>query len=184
MARLSPSPTITTANPRNSKTTTTITTTRISTTVPGRFAYAPAEARLRPLVQDSAHHMSNWQMEVCIALTINPRADTFRYPRVQWLLPSWCSSFANFNPIPFAAALIGQVHHTILAPPVSPTGRLERVAVKIQFPNIEESVAGDLIYNCILLTTGQLFSRRLFLNKAVDVLRALLFCTANGWSWL
>ncbi|KAI0263500.1 hypothetical protein BGY98DRAFT_1103881 [Russula aff. rugulosa BPL654] len=147
MARLSPSPTITTGNPCNSKTTTTITTTRISTTVPGRFAYAPAEARLRPLVQDSAHHMSNWQMESAMASSI-------------------------------------VVHHTILAPPVSPTGRLERVAVKIQFPNIEESVAGDLIYNCILLTTGQLFSRRIFLNKAVDVLRALLFCTANGWSWL
>ena len=32
-------------------------------------------------VQDSAHYMPNWQMEVCTALTINPRTDTFRYPR-------------------------------------------------------------------------------------------------------
>ena len=32
-------------------------------------------------VQDSAHYMPNWQMEVCIALTINPRTDSFRYPR-------------------------------------------------------------------------------------------------------
>ncbi len=32
-------------------------------------------------VQDSAHYMPNWQMEVCTALTINPRADSFWYSR-------------------------------------------------------------------------------------------------------
>ena len=84
--------------------------------------------------------------------------------------PSWRSSFANFNPIPFAAASIGQVHHAVLAPPVSPTGRPERVAVKVQFPNIAESVASDLSYIRILLTAGRLLPRGLFLNKTLAVL--------------
>jgi len=33
--------------------------------------------------------------------------------------PSWRSYFADFNPIPFAAASIGQVHHAVLAASVS-----------------------------------------------------------------
>lgn len=32
-------------------------------------------------VQDSAHYMPNWQMEVCTSVTINSRTDAFRYPR-------------------------------------------------------------------------------------------------------
>jgi aarF domain-containing kinase len=32
-------------------------------------------------VQDSAHYMPNWQMEVCTTLTANSRTDTFGDPR-------------------------------------------------------------------------------------------------------
>jgi aarF domain-containing kinase len=83
--------------------------------------------------------------------------------------PSWRSSFTDFNPIPFAAASIGQVHHAVLAAPISPTGQPERVAVKIQFPNIAESVASDLSYIRILLTAGRLLPRGLFLDKTLAV---------------
>ena len=38
-------------------------------------------------VQDSAHYMPNWQMEVCIALTNNPRTESFRYPECNGLVP-------------------------------------------------------------------------------------------------
>ena len=67
--------------------------------------------------------------------------------------------------MPFAAASIGQVHAAVLAAGVSPTGesmdfrlpccdadsgfgigRDEPVAVKIQFPNIRESIESDLGY--------------------------------------
>jgi hypothetical protein len=83
--------------------------------------------------------------------------------------PSWRSSFAEFNPIPFAAASIGQVHHAVLAASTSPTGRPARVAVKVQFPNIAESVASDLSYIRILLTAGRLLPRGLFLDKTLAV---------------
>ena len=84
--------------------------------------------------------------------------------------PLWRASFADFNPIPFAAASIGQVHHAVLAASVSPTGRPARVAVKIQFPNIAESVASDLSYIRILLTAGRLLLCGLFLDKTLAVL--------------
>jgi aarF domain-containing kinase len=83
---------------------------------------------------------------------------------------SWRSSFADFNPIPFAAASIGQVHHAMFAASISPTGRPARVAVKIRFPNIAESVASDLSYIRVLLTAGRLLPRGLSLNKTLAVL--------------
>jgi aarF domain-containing kinase len=106
-------------------------------------------------VQDSAHYMPNWQMESVMASSLGL---------------SWRSSFTDFNPIPFAAASIGQVHNAVLAAPVSPTGKPERVAVKVQFPNIAESVASDLSYIRILLTAGRLLPRGLFLDKTLAVL--------------
>jgi aarF domain-containing kinase len=98
--------------------------------------------------------------------------------------PSWRSSFVDFNPIPFAAASIGQVHHAVLAASVSPTGRPARVAVKVQFPNIAESVASDLGYIRILLTAGRLLPRGLFLDKTLAVRcipRTVSFLCAAKW---
>jgi aarF domain-containing kinase len=83
---------------------------------------------------------------------------------------AWRSSFVDFNPIPFAAASIGQVHHATLTASASPTGQPERVAVKIQFPNIAESVASDLSYIRLLLTAGRLLPRGLFLDKTLTVI--------------
>jgi aarF domain-containing kinase len=93
--------------------------------------------------------------------------------------PSWRSCFTEFDPIPFAAASIGQVHHATLAAPVSPTGRPEHVAVKIQFPNIAESVASDLSYIRILLTAGRLLPRGLFLDKTLSVFHVPSLCTGR-----
>lgn len=82
---------------------------------------------------------------------------------------TWRSSFVNFNPIPFVAASIGQVHHTTLAASASSTGQTECVAVKIQFLNIAESVASNLGYIRLLLMAGRLLPRGLFLNKTLTV---------------
>jgi predicted unusual protein kinase regulating ubiquinone biosynthesis (AarF/ABC1/UbiB family) len=117
----------------------------------------------------------------CVRPNINQRS-TFgaNFPLLQSVMASslgqsWRSSFVKFDPIPFAAASIGQVHCAMLAAHISPTGRPERVAVKIQFPNIAESVASDLNYIRILLTAGRLLPRGLFLDKTLTVLYAPRF---------
>lgn len=82
---------------------------------------------------------------------------------------SWRDNFFSFDAIPFAAASIGQVHRAELASAVSPTGRNETVAVKIQFPNIGQSVDSDIGYLKVLLTAGQLLPKGLFLDKTITV---------------
>lgn len=83
--------------------------------------------------------------------------------------PSWLDNFTSFERIPFAAASIGQVHTAVLAAAVSPTSRDEKVAVKIQFPNIANSIASDLGYIKMLLTAGKLLPKGLFLDKTINV---------------
>lgn len=53
--------------------------------------------------------------------------------------------------------------------------------MKVQFPNIAESVASDLGYIRILLTLGRLLPRGLFLDKTLTVLHVPLLYTAHGW---
>ena len=83
--------------------------------------------------------------------------------------PSWTDHFSPFDRIPFAAASIGQVHSAILAPSSSPTGKAEPVAVKIQFPNIVNSIQSDLGYVKMLLTAGRLLPKGLFLDRTIQV---------------
>lgn len=57
--------------------------------------------------------------------------------------------FADFDPRPLAAASIGQVHAATL-----PDGR--RVAVKVQYPGVEEAIRADLANTELLATFFQL----------------------------
>jgi aarF domain-containing kinase len=81
----------------------------------------------------------------------------------------WASYFSSFDRIPFAAASIGQVHSGILAAEFSSTGKPEPVAIKIQFPNIVNSISSDLGYIKVLLTAGRLLPKGLFLDKTISV---------------
>lgn len=83
--------------------------------------------------------------------------------------PDWARAFTTFDRVPFAAASIGQVHTATLAADVSPTGAAARVAVKIQFPNIANSIASDLGYISLLLTAGRLLPKGLFLERTMQV---------------
>lgn len=85
------------------------------------------------------------------------------------LSPNWSDNFASFERTPFAAASIGQVHSAVLAASASPTGREERVAVKIQFPGVRESIESDLGYIRMLLTASRVLPRGLFLDKSIKV---------------
>ncbi|KAL0952847.1 hypothetical protein HGRIS_007072 [Hohenbuehelia grisea] len=116
----------------------------------------PAADKIFRMVQDSAHYMPDWQMEQVLASSLGD---------------SWESNFVSFSRIPFAAASIGQVHRAILAPAVSPTGKAEAVAVKIQFPNIADSIESDLGYIKMLLTAGKLLPKGLFLDRTIHVMK-------------
>ena len=83
--------------------------------------------------------------------------------------PTWAEHFASFDRVPFAAASIGQVHSAVLAASSSPTGKEEAVAVKIQFPNIVNSIESDLGYVKLLLTAGRLLPKGLFLDRTIEV---------------
>ena len=89
--------------------------------------------------------------------------------------PDWLSNFASFDRIPFAAASIGQVHKAVLSSSASPTGKDEPVAVKIQFPNIKDSITSDLGYIKLLLTAGKFLPKGLFLDKTIKVWHPLAF---------
>ncbi|KAG6901464.1 hypothetical protein C0995_011620 [Termitomyces sp. Mi166 len=107
-------------------------------------------------VQDSAHYMPDWQMEKVMTSSLGP---------------DWAKNFQSFERLPFAAASIGQVHGAVLAASASPTGRPEPVAVKVQFPNIANSIDSDLSYIKVLLTAGRLLPKGLFLDRSVQVLK-------------
>ncbi|KAK0495330.1 ABC1-domain-containing protein [Armillaria luteobubalina] len=94
-------------------------------------------------VQDSAHYMPDWQMEKVLQNSLGV---------------DWASHFDSFDRIPFAAASIGQVHSAVLTASTSPTGKPYQVAVKVQFPNIANSIDSDLGYIKLLLTCGQTVS--------------------------
>ncbi|KIK18606.1 hypothetical protein PISMIDRAFT_181727 [Pisolithus microcarpus 441] len=107
-------------------------------------------------VQNGAHYMPDWQMEGVLRSSLGP---------------SWETNFTSFERVPFAAASIGQVHRAVLAASASPTGREERVAVKVQFPNIADSIATDLGYVKMLLTAGKLLPKGLFLDRTIHVMK-------------
>ncbi|KAL9931796.1 hypothetical protein V8E36_009346 [Tilletia maclaganii] len=115
-------------------------------------------------VQNSANYMPEWQMEKVM------RED---------LGPDWRTHFETFNPVPFAAASIGQVHSATLAsthPAATSSGLVpgSKVAVKIQFPGIKQSIASDLSYLTTLLTASALLPKGLFLQKTIATMRGEL----------
>ena len=85
--------------------------------------------------------------------------------------PSWMDNFESFDRLPFAAASIGQVHSAVLKAAASPTGKPARVAVKVQFPNIVNSINSDLSYVKMLLTASKLLPRGLFLDRTISVMK-------------
>ncbi|KAF4451060.1 Atypical ABC1 ABC1-A kinase [Fusarium albosuccineum] len=105
-------------------------------------------------VQDRADYMPAWQRDR--VLVANLGAD-------------WRELFSEFEEKPIAAASIGQVHRAALK-----NGK--RVAVKIQFPGVADSINSDLDNLSILLTATKLLPKGLYLNKTIDNARLEL-----GW---
>lgn len=106
-------------------------------------------------VQDKADYMPAWQRDRVLAANLGP---------------GWRELYSEFEEKPMAAASIGQVHRATL----KSNGR--KVAVKIQFPGVAESINSDLDNLGILLNATKLLPKGLYLNKTIDNARLEL-----GW---
>lgn len=106
-------------------------------------------------VQDRADYMPAWQRDR--VLTAN-------------LGPEWRELYADFEEKPIAAASIGQVHRAVLK------SNGARVAVKIQYPGVADSINSDLNNLRMLLAASKLLPRGLYLDKTIDNARVEL-----GW---
>jgi aarF domain-containing kinase len=80
----------------------------------------------------------------------------------------WRDLFSSFDEKPLAAASIGQVHSAILK------SNGARVAVKVQYPGVADSIDSDLNNLAILLTASKLLPKGLFLDKTIDNARTEL----------
>ncbi|EJD42990.1 ABC1-domain-containing protein [Auricularia subglabra TFB-10046 SS5] len=109
----------------------------------------PEVERIFRRVQDRAHYMPNWQMEQVM------RED---------LGTDWQQQFSSFDRLPFASASIGQVHLATLRE----SG--QKVAVKIQFPNVAKSIGADLAAISLLLPAARLLPRGLHLERNMRIL--------------
>ncbi|KAJ6438653.1 protein ABC1, mitochondrial precursor [Purpureocillium lavendulum] len=106
-------------------------------------------------VQDRADYMPAWQRDKVLVGNLGE---------------NWRSLFSEFEETPIAAASIGQVHKAVLK------SNGKRVAVKIQFPGVADSINSDLDNLGILLNATKLLPKGLYLNKTIDNARLEL-----GW---
>jgi predicted unusual protein kinase regulating ubiquinone biosynthesis (AarF/ABC1/UbiB family) len=81
--------------------------------------------------------------------------------------PSWRSRFADFDPVPVAAASIGQVHRARW-----PDGR--DVAVKIQYPGVAQAMAADVASLSVALRATSLLARGVTMPPIIGELRTRL----------
>ncbi|KAL2148220.1 hypothetical protein VTH82DRAFT_4974 [Thermothelomyces myriococcoides] len=97
-------------------------------------------------VQDRADYMPSWQRDRVLKANLGE---------------NWRDLFDEFEEKPIAAASIGQVHRATLKSDGS------RVAVKIQFPGVAESINSDLDNLAILLAATKLLPKGLYLDKTI-----------------
>ncbi|KAK4104837.1 ABC1-domain-containing protein [Parathielavia hyrcaniae] len=104
-------------------------------------------------VQDRADYMPGWQRDRVLAANLGE---------------NWRELFDEFEDKPIAAASIGQVHRATLK------SNGARVAVKVQFPGVADSINSDLDNLAILLAATKLLPKGLYLNKTIDNARTEL----------
>ena len=79
----------------------------------------------------------------------------------------WLNEFRQFDVRPFAAASIGQVHKA-----VSKEG--QKLAIKVQFPNIKESIHSDLRNLKIIAKSSGLLPGALDIDHYLEICKAQL----------
>jgi aarF domain-containing kinase len=101
-------------------------------------------------VHDSANYMPEWQMEQVMSTELGH---------------DWKSHFKDFDPIPIAAASIGQVHAATLRSTNIP------LAIKVQYPGVAKSIDSDLDNLKTLVMFGSLLPKGLYLDNTIKVMR-------------
>lgn len=84
----------------------------------------------------------------------------------------WQKNFKEINLYPFAAASIGQVHEAILSDGT-------RVALKVQYTNIANSIDSDLDNFKLLVDVLGVFPRGLYIDELIKVSRSELHCECD-----
>ncbi|CAH0482708.1 unnamed protein product [Peronospora belbahrii] len=74
----------------------------------------------------------------------------------------WQSKFQEFDDVPIAAASIGQVHRATLL-------NGDRVAIKVQYPGVAESIGSDLLNLKRLVTYTNILPRGLYIDEVIRV---------------
>ncbi|KAI8323537.1 ABC1-domain-containing protein [Martensiomyces pterosporus] len=85
--------------------------------------------------------------------------------------PHWRDNFAPFSDEPFAAASIGQVHEAQLSPEMQEKYGFKKVAVKVQYPGVANSIESDLSNLQSLLVMSKLLPRGMYLDNTIKVAR-------------
>lgn len=109
-------------------------------------------------LQNKADYMPNWQLEKVLEREFGS---------------DWMKNFEDFDKVPIAAASIGQVHAASLSAQ-HPTHPRMKVALKIQFPGVKESISSDLNNLKILVSASGILPRGLYLDSTIRVMRAEL----------
>lgn len=84
----------------------------------------------------------------------------------------WRSKFLEFDDVPIAAASIGQVHRATLL-------NGDRVAIKIQYPGVAESIGSDLLNLKRLVTYTNILPRGLYIDEIIRVGKEELTAECN-----
>jgi len=106
----------------------------------------PSLAKALEKVRTEANVMPKWQLREVLEKELGE---------------NWETKFKEFDMEPFAAASIGQVHQAVAL-----DGR--KIAVKIQYPGVADSVDADMANLQRLLQLGQFIPKGLFLDRVIN----------------
>ncbi|KAJ1744427.1 hypothetical protein LPJ78_000033 [Coemansia sp. RSA 989] len=117
---------------------------------------SPEIAQVLQRVQNSANYVPMPQLEKTMESDIGP---------------NWRSKFASFSDEPFAAASIGQVHEAKVNDELHEQLGISKVAVKVQYPGVANSIDSDLNNMQSLLVMSKLLPRGMYLDNTIRVAR-------------
>ncbi|GFX76113.1 atypical kinase COQ8B, mitochondrial [Trichonephila clavipes] len=107
----------------------------------------PQLAAVFERVRQSADFMPKWQMERVLEAEFGP---------------DWKENFAEFDPRPFAAASIGQVHRAKLRDGTD-------IALKIQYPGVAKSIESDIKSLMGIINLWDILPKGMFADNVMSV---------------